>query len=333
MATMKQVAARAGVSISTVSHVINGTRAVREDVRKRVLAIIDEMRYVPSAVARSLRSDTTRLIGVILAEHAMHARAELVCGIEDAAFEAGYGILLCTGADGARLAAHLRTLIEKRIDGLVLVADSMHDDLPMLLGADPPPVVLADFQAAGVDADIVGFDHEAAADIAIRHLLELGHREIALAIGPEGTHAARAQLAGAARALGEAGVPRPAGQVHGESSCEGGYAAFRQLLALPAPPTAVFAGNDLIALGGLRAAVDAGVGVPRQLSVVGCGDIALSPYAVPRLTTVAQPQRRMGQVIAQTLFSRIGGALPPALRELLQGELILRESTAAPFFC
>lgn len=332
MATMKQVAQRAGVSTSTVSHVINKTRPVREDVRKRVLAIIDEMRYIPSAVARSLKNDKTRTIGVVIPDNTNPCRAELICGLEEAAVKAGYHILLCNGgAEPTRQTARLRALIEKRIDGLVLVEGSAHDEWRALLGVQQIPVVLADHAVAGIEADFVGIDHEATGYLAIRHLLGLGHRDIAIVRGPRGQQPCDARLAGGLRALEEAGLKlRPECVVLADGSCDGGFAAFRQLLALDAPPTAVFASNDLMALGGLCAASEAKVAVPGQLSVVGCDDIEPAAYAAPRLTTVAQPQRALGRLIAETLVARIKGGQRPLRRELLEGELVVRQSTAPP---
>lgn len=332
MATMKQVAQRAGVSTSTVSHVINQTRPVREDVRKRVQAIIDEMRYIPSAVARSLKNDKTRTIGVVIPDNTSPCRAELICGIEEAARKAGYHILLCNGgAEPLRQTARLRALIEQRIDGLVLVEGSAHDEWRALLGVQQIPVVLADLAVEGIEADFAGIDHDATGYLAIRHLLGLGHRDIAIVRGPHGRQQCDARLAGAVRALEEAGrALRPECVVVADGSCDGGFAAFGQLLALQLPPTAVFACNDLMALGGLCAAAESKVAVPAQLSVVGCDDIHPAAYAAPRLTTVAQPQRALGQLVAETLVARIQGGGRPARRELLQGELVVRQSTAPP---
>ena len=164
MATMKQVAERAGVSTSTVSHVINGTRAVSVDVRERVLGLIDAMGYIPNAMARSLRNDKTHTIGVALPDNGNPCFAELLRGIEDAAFEAGYHVMLCRGhADPERQAVHLRGLIGKRIDGLVLASCTAAAEqalVPLLAGLRVP-LVLAGQALPGVAADCIGLDHEA----------------------------------------------------------------------------------------------------------------------------------------------------------------------------
>ena len=240
MATMKQVAERAGVSTSTVSHVINNTRAVSDDVRKRVLAVIEEMRYIPSAVARSLKNDKTYTIGVSVPDNTHPGLAQLLRGIEDAAFAVGYNIMLCNGyEDAQRQAAQLRGLIEKRIDGLVLVGGSTRGQLAPLLASQSLPIVLADHEVPGLEADFIGLDHEAAGYAAGRHLIELGHRRIACLAGPERQPAGQERLAGFRRALREAGIELgPAYLLHGDADCEGGHAAARRLLALPLPPSA-----------------------------------------------------------------------------------------------
>ena len=152
MATMKQVAQRAGVSISTVSHVVNGTRVVSSDVRQRVLGIIDEMRYVPSAVARSLKNDNTNTIGVLVPNNSNPYFAELIRWLEDAAFQLGYSIILCNAhGNGQKQAAYLRLLMEKRIDGMVLVASGADDERDSLLHHRAVPIVQLERALPGLD--------------------------------------------------------------------------------------------------------------------------------------------------------------------------------------
>ncbi|MBQ5946892.1 LacI family DNA-binding transcriptional regulator [Massilia sp. ST3] len=331
---MKQVADRAGVSTSTVSHVINNTRAVSEDVRKRVQAVIDDMGYIPSAVARSLKNDKTYTIGVSVPDNTHSGFAELLRGIEDAAFAVGYNIMLCNGyEDAQRQAAHLRGLIEKRIDGLVLVPGGAREELAPLLASQRVPIVLADHEVAGVDTDFIGLDHEATGYAATRHLIELGHRHIACLAGPQSQPAGQERLAGCLRALREAGLELdPAYLVHGQPDCEGGHDAAQRLLALPAPPSALFACNDLIALGALCAAREAGVDVPERLSVIGGDDLGCAAFAAPRLSTVAQPTYDMGRELAELLFQRIRGEGEgeARVRRRLQGRLVVRQSTSRP---
>ncbi|WP_313031658.1 LacI family DNA-binding transcriptional regulator [Massilia alkalitolerans] len=332
MATMKQVAERVGVSTSTVSHVINGTRAVSEAVRRQVLATIEEMGYIPNAMARSLKNDKSHTIGVSIPDNTHPCFAELLRGIEDAAFEVGYNIMLCNGyGDVQRQATHLRSLTEKRIDGLILVAGSARDELAPLLAGQRVPIVLADHEVPAVDTDFIGLDHEATGHAATRHLIELGHRRIACVAGPRAEPHSLERIAGLRRALMDAGLSLPAAYlVHATPDCGGGHDAVRGLLALDNPPTAVFACNDLMALGGLCAAQEAGVAVPGQLSVVGGDDLGMAAFATPRLSSVTQPTHALGRQLTELLVGRIRGDARPRMRRRLQGSLVVRQSTAVP---
>lgn len=332
MATMKQVAERVGVSTSTVSHVINGTRAVSEDVRKRVLATIDEMGYIPNAMARSLKNDKSHTIGVSIPDNTNPCFAELLRGIEDAAFEVGYNIMLCNGyGDVQRQAAHLRGLIEKRIDGLILVAGAAREELAPLLASQRVPIVLADHEVPAVDRDFIGLDHEATGYAATRHLIELGHRRIACVAGPRAEPHSLERIAGLRRALGDAGMSLPdAYLVHATSDCTGGHDAVQGLLALATPPSAVFACNDLMALGALCAAHEAGVPVPGRLSVVGGDDQGMAAFATPRLSSVIQPTYALGRQLTELLVGRICGDSGPRRHQRLPGRLVVRQSTGRP---
>ena len=333
MATMKQVAERAGVSISTVSHVINNTRVVSDDVRQRVQHVIDDMRYIPSAVARSLKNDKTNTIGVLVPNSSKPYFAELTRWIEDAAFQLGYNIILCN-AQGAghgrqKQAAYLRLLMEKRIDGLVLVASGADGEQDLLERHDNVPVVQLERALPGLPADLILASQEDGAYQATRHLIELGHRSIACVSGPADLPCARSRVTGFVRAMDEAALQVSDTRiVHAEFTSAGGHAAFGRLLAQEHPPTAVFVTSDLMALGGLCAAGAAGVRVPSELSVVGFDDIAGARYASPPLTTVAPPKREMARLAIELLARRIKGAVEPLRHLALESHLIVRASTA-----
>jgi LacI family transcriptional regulator len=327
---MKQVAARAGVSISTVSHVINNTRAVSDDVRKRVLGIIDEMRYVPSAVARSLKNDKTNTIGVLVPNSSNPYFAELIRWIEDAAFELGYNIILCNAHGGARKqTAYLRLLVEKRIDGLVLVASGADDEQELLQRHESIPIMQLERALPGLEADLVLAGQEEGAWQATRHLIELGHRAIVCVSGPADLPRGRERVGGFLRAMGEAGLAvSDDGILHAEFTSAGGHAAFGSLLARTIRPTAVFVTSDLMAIGGLCAASAAGVRVPGDLSVVGYDDIGAACYATPPLTTIAPPKRDMARLAIHQLIERIRGGHAPQRSSALASALVVRSSTA-----
>ena len=330
MATMKQVAERAGVSISTVSHVINNTRVVSDEVRRRVLGIVDELRYVPSAVARSLKNDKTNTIGVLVPNSSNPYFAELIRWIEDAAFELGYNIILCNAHGGGhKQTAYLRLLMEKRIDGLVLVASGADDERDLLLRREGVPIIQLERALPGLDADLVLAGQEEGAWQATRHLIELGHRAIACVSGPADLPRSRERVGGFMRAMGEAGLAVPEGAiVHAEFTSAGGHAAFGSLLALPQCPSAVFVTSDLMAIGVLCAASGAGVRVPDALSVVGYDDIGGACYAAPPLTTIAPPKREMARLAIHQLIERIRGGHAPLRSVALASSLVVRASTA-----
>jgi LacI family transcriptional regulator len=327
---MKQVAERAGVSISTVSHVINNTRVVSDDVRQRVLGIIDEMRYIPSAVARSLKNDKTKTIGVLVPNSSNPYFAELTRWIEEAAFQTGYNIILCNAHGGDhKQAAYLRLLMEKRIDGLVLVASGADDEQDLLAHNPAVPIVQLERALPGLGADLILAGEEEGAYQATRHLIELGHRAIACVSGPAALPRTRERVGGFLRAMTQAGLDAPPERLMQDAfTCAGGHAAFTRLLAQDHPPTAVFVASDLMALGGLCAAGGAGVRVPGQLSVVGYDDIDCADFASPPLTTVAPPKREMARLAIEQLIWRIKGGVGPLRSTALDSRLVVRASTA-----
>jgi len=332
MATMKQVAEKAGVSTTTVSHVINNTRVVSEDARERVLSVIQELRYIPSAVARSLKNDRTHTIGMMIPNNSNPYFAELIQGIEDASFELGYNIILCNSYDDPKKqAAYIRVLMEKRIDGLILVSSGSDEDLSMLLANEVIPKVLVDREVTGVAADLIEADHVQGAYEATRYLISLGHKRIACVAGPDTLLPSGGRVAGYQRALKEAGITVCDDFiVHSDFTSEGGFNAFQKLLTLDSKPTAIFASNDLMAIGGICAANQAGVKIPQDLSVIGYDDIALASFSTPPLTTIAQPKYQIGQLTAKTLVERISNPDSQVRRTMLTPELVIRQSTSRP---
>lgn len=340
MATIKDVAALAGVSFTTVSHVINNTRPVNSETRKRVEEAIRATRYVPSAVARSLKHRTTRTIGVLVPTATNPYFAELARGIEDVCAAASYNVILCNSDDAPRKQRdYLRVLMEKRVDGLIVSSAGPDNALLDALGESALPVVMVDRPTEGILADQVQIDHEEGAYLATRHLLELGHRRIACISGPSTLSVTAGRLAGFHRALREAGVPEHAARVaEGDFTSPGGYRAARELLTTGETPTAIFASNDLMGIGALRAAAELGIAVPKELSIIGFDDIELSRYVYPALSTVGQSIRQLGETTASTLLEHLTDhaarhhhEIPDAPRRIvLPPRLSLRESTAEP---
>ena len=330
MANIKDVALHAGVSVTTVSHVVNGTRFVSEVARQRVEAAVRELGYVPSAVARSLKHNTTRTFGMVIPNNSNPYFAEIIRGVEDRCFAAGYNVILCNSNDDPeRQAAYLRVLAEKRIDGLIFVVTGSDAVVRATLGGINTPLVLLDREVSGVSGDLVEVNHVLGSQMATRHLLELGHPRVACISGPPGLSPSSQRRAGWKDALEKAGVERTESDLaRGDFTARGGYLAMQALLKRRPRPTAVFACNDLMAFGALTAAREAGIAVPQQLSIVGFDDIDLAAFSAPPLTTVAQPKKQIGTVAADLLLDRVSNARTDNRQMILDPELRVRASTA-----
>ena len=332
MATIKDVALQARVSVTTVSHVVNGTRHVSAEGRARVEQAIRALGYVPSAVARSLKSNTTATLGMLIPNSSNPYFAEIVRAVEDRCFGAGYTLLLCnTDDEPHRQSVYLQVLAERRIDGLVVVSTGDDDSLVRQLDGLRIPTVLVDREIADPHCDLVETAHLQGGLLAVRHLLALGHRRIACIGGPPGLPPSEQRIEGWRRALGEDAAPQTADESllwRGGFTSQGGYEAMQALLRTAQRPTAVFVCNDLMAIGALRAAHEAGVPVPEALSVVGFDDIELAAFTSPPLTTVAQPKGEIGALAVDMLLERIGGHRREPREVMLQPALRVRASTA-----
>lgn len=329
MATIKDVAALAGISYTTVSHVVNKTRPVSQEVRLKVEAAIKSLDYVPSAVARSLKAKTTATIGLLVPNSLNPYFAELARGIEDYCERNGYCVILCNSDDNPeKQRSYLRVLLEKRIDGLIVASAGGDIGLAQGLAGVKTPMVIVDRGLDGVDADLVRIDHEYGAYLATRHLLELGHRDIATIGGPSSTSVAQMRQAGFCRALQEASITvRPERMLESDFTSTGGYNAAAILLE-GNPPSAIFAGNDMIGIGVLRAAAERNVRVPSELSVIGFDDIQMSRYVYPALTTVGQSILQLGEMAAEVLLRRIATPSLVTDQRIVTPSIVLRESTA-----
>jgi LacI family transcriptional regulator len=331
MATIKDVAQQAKVSISTVSHVVNHTRFVSEKIRSEVESAIRELGYVPSAVARSLRSNTTKTIGMLIPNCSNPYFAEIVRSVEDHCFAVGYTLILCnTDDEPHRQSVYLQVLAEKRIDGMIIISTGDDRALLRLLQGLTIPTVLLDREIPHVNSDRVETAHLQGGFMATEHLIALGHRRIACLAGPQDLNPSAQRIQGWRDALAQGGLTAESSDLlwYSDFTSQGGFNTLQAILATPAPPTAVFVCNDLMCLGALSAAHAAGVHVPRNLSLIGFDDIELARFTCPALTTVAQPKQRMGVLAVDILLERIQGGRIEAKKIMLQPELIVRNSTA-----
>ena len=327
---MREVAEHAGVSVTTVSHVVNNTRAVNPDTRKRVEEAMRILGYQPNVVARSLRRGKTHTIGIILPDSANTYFAEVVRGVEDTSFSHGYSVILCNSdndLDKERL--YTNVLLEKQVDGSIIVAAGLSSENIRNLLAREIPLVLVDRRVPEVDADYVLTDNQGGGRLATSHLIDRGHRAIACIAGPEGVKLSSDRIAGYQQALEQAGIAiQPQLILRGDFQYQSGYHAAQRLFGNRSMPTAIFACNDLMAIGAYRFAHEKGLRIPDQLSIVGFDDIRLAAYAYPPLTTIRQSKHTMGASAAKLLLERMTNReLAPRL-EILETQLVIRQSTA-----
>jgi LacI family transcriptional regulator len=330
MATMRDVAKRAAVSTATVSHVVNGTRSVSPELTKRVQAVMAELNYQPDAVARSLRRRKTLTIGLIVPSTEIPFFAAVAHSIEQAALQAGYSVILCNSHWQLPQELHyLDNLLARRVDGLVCISAEMTANQIAPVIEEGTPVVFFERSMPGIALDSVGIDNLAGAQMAVQHLLELGHRRIALITGLRSSGLSNERLNGCRQILAAAGVPLDPALLHwGDYLPESGRRACEELLQLDEPPTAIFAFNDLMAIGALQALHEHGLRVPDDVAVVGFDGIPLTNHTSPALTTVAQPITRLGATTIELLLKRMGDDEPSKARNVIaEPELVIRAST------
>lgn len=312
---MKAVAERAGVALSSVSRVLSDHPDVSAVMRNRVLDAAASLGYEPDLLARSLRSGATLSIGFVVGDISNPLLAHVALGAEQQLHAAGYSMLLAnSGNDPAQDAAHIRSFWQRRVDGLLLsLADEGASETAAALSRGKAPYVLIDREVPLEDASAVLPDHTAGTTAAVKHLIDLGHRRIALVNGNPRVRPARQRetaLRKACRAApGVSGIVRS-----GAFSAEHGAAATAALLDADQPPTAIIAGSNQLLVGCLRTLREAGVEVPRDLSLVTCDDVQLSEFLTPPIATISRDPAEMGRAAADLLLARIGGQPPQKVR-------------------
>ena len=329
MPTMREVAHRAQVSTTTVSHVINNTRYVSDDVRSRVVHAMQELGYRPNALARSLRRGKTFTIGLILPDSANPFFAEIGRHIEAAAFHSGYNVILCnTEGEYEREQIYVDLLIKKQVDGFIFVAAGDKSESLQSLLKENILVVLIDRQIPGTNVDVVLTANRQGGYLATQYLVGLGHTRIAFLAGPSNVHPSAERKTGYLQALQDEGLFRDDRLIAaGNFRVDSGHKIVRDLLTLEEPPTAIFCANDLMAIGAIRAAGEKGLRVPENISIVGFDDIELASYTTPALTTIRQPISLMAKNAVGLLIERTKENIKPPRIITLENELIIRDST------
>jgi len=331
MATVKEIAERAGVSIGTVSNVLNGLPSVRESARQRVLQAVEQLGYQPSLLGRALRKDKTNMIVMIVPDITNPFFPGAVRGAEDVAFKHGFRLVLCNSDnDLEKEATYLHEMRTYRPSGLIIVpADlSMGTDEAKAYLRTGCSVVYMDRIPSNWRGDSVTSAHEQGAYLATRHLIDLGHVKIATITGPLTLSSATARLAGYRRAMKEAGLPvTPEYVQEAEFNTTAGFNAARKLVALRRKPTAVFAANDLIGFGVLAALREAGLHCPQDISVVGFDNLDESNVASPKLSTIEQFAYQVGAKAAEIVIERNQGDDGAAKHVVLTPKLLVKDST------
>lgn len=334
--SMADVAALAGVSHQTVSRVLNDHPSVRPSTRERVLAAIAELGYRPNVAARALATARSGTIGILTMGSAHHGPSSTVVAVEAAARARGYFVSISSlgSYDAASARSAVEHLLDQRVEGLVVVAPiaEVADVVDDLVTAEPVVVVAAIEDVEGSTTRHVYVDQRLGARLATEHLLGLGHTRVAHVSGPAGWVDAQVRRAGWREVLAGRGLAAHEYEAEDWTAARGYEVGLRVAAEVAAGegPTAVFAGNDMLAQGMLRALWEHGVVVPRDLSVVGFDDLEGSGYLVPALTTVRQPFQALGQAALQALLAEPGDRPAPDPAAVIAPELVVRASTAAP---
>ncbi len=331
MATIKDVASRAGVAPITVSRVINNKGYVSEEKRQRIKAAILELNYIPNALGPSLRSKRTQTLAVVLSDITNPFWTTVARGIEDCANQNGYHLIIGNSDESPeKQNDYLTFLMKKQVDGFLVVPASF-SPLTLLTNHQIPFVVL-DRWIPGERVDSVRCDSVGGAYQLTRHLLELGHRRIGLVTGRQDHSTALDRVQGARQAVADAGLDASTLQVYwGEFTPASGYDNTELLLQADPRPTAIFAGNNFIAIGVMRSLRQHGLDVPGDMSVVSFDDLPTAITIDPFFTVAAQPAYEMGQHATRLLLSRLNGNPSTEPKEIvLPVELIVRKSSGIP---
>ncbi|MGI5453873.1 LacI family DNA-binding transcriptional regulator [Streptomyces sp. CA-249302] len=337
MATMADVARSAGVSVATVSHVLNDTRPVLPRTRQAVLDAIDRLGYTPNTLARSLVTSRTRSIGLAVSAISNPYFTEILQGVEAGALEQGYSLLIADPHDDPEHERKVVQLLhERRVDGMIVAPSADPRELVAYLGRHEVPTVFLD-RLVDPPADrtprcdqVCAENTEPTARL-VTHLAELGHRRIALVAGLPGLSTTRERIAGYRHGLATAGLPHDERLlVHGDSESAGAERATAALLSLAAPPTALVTANNAMTIGTLRALRDHGLSVPGDIALCCFDDFAWADLFSPRLTAIAQPSREIGAQAVRVLLDRLAAPDRPGRTVRLPCAFVHRTSCGCP---
>ncbi|MFI2504531.1 LacI family DNA-binding transcriptional regulator [Streptomyces sp. NPDC018972] len=330
MASIKDVAAEAGLSVATVSRVLNDHPSVSEDARRRVTAAVERLGYRPNAVARSLRTDQTRTLGLVISDVMNPYFTELARSVEEEARALGYSVIIGNADERPDLQDHhVTTLLDRRIDGLLV--SPTDGGSPRMLDAarTGTPMVFVDRWIPGVDVPVVRSDGRGAVRDLVAHLYALGHRRLAIIAGPAATTTGRERVDAFREALGAYGLALPDVYIgQGDFQADSGRRVTEGFLDLAEPPEVVFAADNLMALGALDAVRARGLRVPDDIALAAFDDIRWFVHTDPPVTAIAQPTGALGRAAVRALVDRIEGG--PGESVTLPARLVVRRSCGEP---
>lgn len=326
MATMKDIARLAKVSTSTVSHVINKSRFVSDEIAERVNNAAKELNYAPSALARSLKIKRTHTIGMLVTTSTNPFFGEVVKGVERRCYEKGYNLILCnTEGDSERMKSSIDTLLQKRVDGLMLMCSTLEGEHLDVFERYPElPVVVMDWGPMLFASDKIQDNSHQGGYMATKYLIDNGHTEIGCVTGPLHRNQASLRYEGYKKAMADANLELNAQWIiESNFMCDGGFDSYQKLKSKGQLPSALFVCNDMMAMGVINAAYQDGLRIPSDLSIIGYDDIHLSKYMTPSLTTIHQPKHRLGKAAVDTLINRL--ETPDAYPQVVELEPTLVE--------
>lgn len=330
-ATIYDVAKEAGVSIATVSKVLNGKGKISAETRESIFAIMERLDYQPSVIASALTGKKTYTLGLLVPDISNPFFSEIARAIEDQGEQLGYSVMMCsTDNKDEKVERYISLLQQKRVDGIIIATGIDNKEiLEQLLSKNIPVVLLArDMPLVAVNTVVV--DDYVGGCLAASHLLGLGHRNIGIIGEREKVRSSRERVRGFRQTMEDYGaVFRQENLKHCDYKVEDGKTKALELLGSAYPPTAIFACNDMLAVGALQAAKEAGIKVPAELSIVSFDNTILAAVTDPPLTTIAQPMEHMGKLVVNMIVEELRGNMEVKQRTVLRPELTIRESTAA----
>lgn len=333
MATMKDVAKEAGVALGTVSNVLNNRSSVSDENRRKVMLAIEKLNYMPNQAARTLKTRSTKTIGLVIPSIVNPYYPELARGVEDNVSKNGYTMLLCnTDRNAEKEHEYIKMLIEKNMDGIIIVKSKLDPDIIQSYCRFCPFVLVDTFDSHFDSFDTINVNEEKGIFDALELFYDYGHRKIAYISGLMDSASSKTRLETYRRFLEKKDIAiRPEYIKNGTYDWYSGYACTIDLLRSVDPPTAILASNDLMAIGAIKAITERRLRIPFDISVMGIDDIDMATLCTPQLTTLRQPKYEMGFLAVDLLMAKFGSGSEQSAdaantNTVLDEELILRES-------